>query len=340
MSENHINPTSPTLDILLDQYEDISGPETYGPEGTSILVALWRKSKKLGWKLSFQMTNTELQFQTGIKSRDTINSHRTRLVDAGLIGYVPPPRGKARGDYRITLNLLEPVRESDNLDDNFSETVGKPVQKPDNLEQETAEPVRESDHFADTVLKDFKDLISSSFSSSAQEIDESIFKERFQAIKNHFVQKRNLGLEINVDDEKAIREIVLDGLPVELVNSTIDACFQKYKPKHKYDLIRTFTYCVPSIYDVWTKERAITEPVALGSSSITEPVALGGPITENAPSEPVALGSTRSKSKQARQFDALEQFIREEKEREQIRDRGDPDENKTPVSGLPSARQT
>src|SRR4051812_31346919 len=86
--------SEPTLIGLLNYFEDIGGPEMYGPEGIAILLALWRKSSKLNWISSFTMTNTELQVQTGIKSRDTLNVRRNKIIEGGLIKYSPPPLGK------------------------------------------------------------------------------------------------------------------------------------------------------------------------------------------------------------------------------------------------------
>jgi DNA-binding transcriptional regulator YhcF (GntR family) len=154
-----------------------------------------------------------------------------------------------------------------------------------------------------TTLKDL-DLIS----SASADINNYDFKDNVQAIKNHFILKRNLGLEINIDDEKAMRDVVAEKIPVNLINSTVDSCFKKYKPRHKHDKIRNFTYCIPSIYDAWVREQSITEP--------SEPVALGGPITENVPSEPVALGITRY-TKRHNAFDMLDQIAKEERDREQ-----------------------
>jgi hypothetical protein len=97
----------PSLSILLNQYEDIGGPETYGPEGLAIMIALWRKSNKLNWLPAFTMTNTELQVQTGIRSSKTLNIYRKRLAVDGLIYYRSPPLGKTEGNYRLKYSLIK-----------------------------------------------------------------------------------------------------------------------------------------------------------------------------------------------------------------------------------------
>ncbi|MEK3792042.1 hypothetical protein MKX42_09995 [Paenibacillus sp. FSL R7-0204] len=95
----------PSLSGLLNQFEAIGGPEEFGPEGFVIAVALWRKSSKLGWPQTFQMTNTELQVQTGIATRKTLNVYRSKLVKAGIIAYEPPPRGSSRGTLQVELKV-------------------------------------------------------------------------------------------------------------------------------------------------------------------------------------------------------------------------------------------
>lgn len=157
-------------------------------------------------------------------------------------------------------------------------------------------------------LKDLKDL--DLISATAEDINILEFREKVQIVENHFVKKRNLGVILSLEDSTAICDAVSEGIPVDTITATIDYCFRKYKPKHKHDLIRNFTYCVPSIYDAWVREKAITEPV------LPDPVANGCPLTENVPSEPVALGTSRN-AKTNKAFDMLDQIAREEREREQ-----------------------
>ncbi|WP_311080921.1 DnaD domain protein [Paenibacillus polymyxa] len=166
----------PTLSGLLEQFEAIGGPEEFGPEGIAIMVALWQRSSKLGWRRSFKMTNADLMLRTGFRNRETLNKHRGKLVEAGLIGYVPPPRGSARGDYSIRFDSLVVSEVDENLDyfegvvkevdensDSFNgdnpKVVNKVVQNSDHLQKVVGEVVKNPD----TVLKD----LSSSTSSTA-----------------------------------------------------------------------------------------------------------------------------------------------------------------------------
>ncbi|KAF6569058.1 hypothetical protein G9G53_22460 [Paenibacillus sp. EKM206P] len=155
----------PTLSGLVEQFVTIGGPEEFGPVCFTIMVALWRKSEKLSWRRSFKMTNTELMLHTGIKSRDTLNTHRDKLVEAGMIGYIQPPRGSSKGDYSVPFDLLavgEAVENSDHFTDNDDGVASKVVENFDY----SGKAVGKFDYFSDTVLKD---LSSSASSTSAAE---------------------------------------------------------------------------------------------------------------------------------------------------------------------------
>jgi hypothetical protein len=123
------------------------------------------------------MTNADLMLRTGFRNRETLNKHRGKLVEAGLIGYIPPPRGSAKGDYSITFDPIV-VSEVDENPDNFDGVVNEVVKIPDYFNGDNAkvvsEVVQNPDHFQkvvgkvvrnpDTVLKD---LSSSTASTSA-----------------------------------------------------------------------------------------------------------------------------------------------------------------------------
>ncbi|UOK65322.1 hypothetical protein MT997_13840 [Paenibacillus sp. OVF10] len=120
----------PTLSGLLEQFEAIGGPEEFGPEGIAIMIALWRRSAKLGWRKAWKMTNTDLMVQTGITNKGTLNAHRKKLVDAGLIAYIQPPRGQSKGDYSVEFDLLGVgVEQNLNHLDSYSDEVGQEVEQ-------------------------------------------------------------------------------------------------------------------------------------------------------------------------------------------------------------------
>lgn len=162
---------TPTLSGLLDQFILVGGPETYGPGGLAILMALWHRASKLGWRSSFSMRNEELVGHTGIKSRATLNTHRNKLVQGNLFKYTEPPKGRSDGYYELNFSTFGfiPVQELNNnvlkhvqilnnpeldeekavqnLNDPTS-TMQEAVQK---LNVSTFEPVQELNNFTQPV---------------------------------------------------------------------------------------------------------------------------------------------------------------------------------------------
>jgi hypothetical protein len=257
----------PDLLILLNDFEAIGGPELYGPEGTMILIALWRKSMKLGWLQTFTMTNTELQVQTGIKSRDTLNLRRMKLVEGGLISYIPPPRGKSRGHYNLYFKVAgEPVRNSDNFGGNFTKVAG--------------EPVRNSDNFADTVLDlDLKDVV----------VIDVVEKNTFDDLMNAFCEIHGkLDINIRPLDITLMQELITLGVPIPLM---IRVMGQVYKDRtSKGGKISTFSYYKDAISNAWENEKAITIGVPIPGVTL-------GPETTPAQTGTVTNGHYPRKSK-------------------------------------------
>ncbi|NOU68360.1 hypothetical protein GC096_30495 [Paenibacillus sp. LMG 31461] len=316
----------PTLEKLLIQFENIGGPEMYGPEGIVILLALWRKSSKLGWKDSFQMTNTELQVQTGIKSRETINTHRTKLMKDGLMEYTPPPRGQARGEYKLNFHFIdtgEVVQNMDHLADNFLKAVGEPVQNMDHFHQIEGKPVQKLDHLTDTVLKILIDRLIDglddeqlklrcgvlttavgSFSTGQIRLDTSSVTQRAVEVERYFNQRKGRLQGSPLDWEHAMM-VAREPIPMEFILFGIDLSFARHARvrRRDTDTINAFSYCQKVIFSTW--DQVIK---AIESGVQTTPV----------PPGTVSRGSTRSRNQE--QMDELEKFIEEERLREQVGD--------------------
>ncbi|MCR8635770.1 hypothetical protein [Paenibacillus radicis (ex Xue et al. 2023)] len=336
-------PREPTLHGLLNQFENIGGPEVYGPEGIALLIALWRKSAKLGWKESYTMTNTEITVQTGIKSRETINSYRNKLVRDGLIQYKPPPRGQSRGDYKMNFhfNDIQPVQEMDQLTkavgepvqemDHFAKAAGEPVQNMDYLDGVDTKPVHKMDHLADTVLKDFKILIDRlidefedderlKFSAGVlttvgasmpvKEIalyDEDAIGKRAVRIENHFNNRKGR-LHGSPNDWEHVHSLAKEPIPEEFIYFAIDLAFARHRKTKKDPRaeINLFSYCRKVIDSVWFQLQ-----IDLKAMSQTTPV----------PSGTVSLGQNRvtyRKSKHELEMEELRQAKEEAKRLEGI----------------------
>lgn len=219
------------------------------------MVALWRKSSKLGWKSSFQMTNTELSLQTGIKSRDTINTHRSKLVNAGLISYTSPPRGSSRGNYLLNFNLIE-VEEVVRELDSFSSEV---VQKSDNFDKVDSEPVRKSDNYPDTVLKD---LITTTTNDS--EFSDDIFEPSSNGgmveLLNAYCKMHNkLDIHVNPNEREAMGKMVAGGTPNPFTIRTMASLLEAKRQREgvRFRMPKSFLYYVEGIQEAWESHLAV-----------------------------------------------------------------------------------
>ncbi|CAH1190352.1 hypothetical protein PAECIP111893_00289 [Paenibacillus plantiphilus] len=283
----------PSLDSLLDQFEDIGGPETFGPNGTAIILAIWRKSRKLGWLRSFQMTNTELHFQTGIKSRETINTYRDRLASNGIMVYQPPPRGKSKGAYILNFNFIS-QKQVHNLD-NLTDYKGQVVQESNSFDTTNGNEVHNLDNLTDTVLRDFKDTITTT-------------DNPFELLLGEFCSLHSkLDIHVKRNDIVSMQWMLDQHIPVALIIRVMRELHRERTATGK--VISTFVYYKQAILDAWDAAKAITDrapipAVALGEESITS----GVPVSE------VALGSSK-RTKQQQEIDALDKFIEEERRR-------------------------
>jgi len=140
-----------------------------------------------------------------------------------------------------------------------------------------------------------KDNIKNNNTTAAIEGDDEIFRQA-QEVERHFLQRRGKGNMVSPSDFAAIRKMLADGIPVDLIKECIDRSFAEFKPKHVRDEIRTITYCIPCCYDEWVKRNT--------------------PITDAVPHVSVALGSPK-RTKQQIELEELRRKREEARLREQ-----------------------
>lgn len=143
----------------------------------------------------------------------------------------------------------------------------------------------------------YKDAASSASDDSDRIMDMAV------EVEKHFCQRRGKGFDVSATDLAEIKQMLNDGIPVDLINRVVDESFAGYKPKHKRDEIRSITYCVPRCYDEWTK----LQP--------------GESITDAVPHVSVAIGSPPlpRQTKQQQELEDLRRRAKEERERGQSR---------------------
>lgn len=108
-----------------------------------------------------------------------------------------------------------------------------------------------------------KDIIKDSIKDADDVVDdvlsEAEIEKRVAEIEQYFVERRGAGLFISPEDHMLIQQMVVDGLPIDLIKDSINQSFDNYKPRHKHDRIRTISYCVPLCYDNFYKKKLDAE---------------------------------------------------------------------------------
>lgn len=84
-------------------------------------------------------------------------------------------------------------------------------------------------------------------------IDRKGFDSRenlFTAIENRYIELRGRGLSIGSEDDKVIRDLLNDNIPLQTILDGMEKSFKNFTPRYKGDKIRTFSYCEPAIREL------------------------------------------------------------------------------------------
>ncbi|EDW22107.1 hypothetical protein FO510_05800 [Bacillus pumilus] len=73
----------------------------------------------------------------------------------------------------------------------------------------------------------------------------------FQQIEDKYLSRRGGGLMITPNDAQAIERIIQEHIPLEDILVWIDEIFDQYRPRHRADGIKSFTYLEKGILDRW-----------------------------------------------------------------------------------------
>jgi signal transduction histidine kinase len=212
------------------------------------------------------------------------------------------------------------------LSSNYTKPVGQLVQNSDHFSGNLGKPVRESDHLADTVLKDFKILIDRLIdglederlklsagvlttveaSMPLEEIaleDEPVAK-RAVRIETYFNQRKGR-LHGSINDWEQVHALAKEPIPEAFIFFAIDLAFARHgkTKRNPSEEINQFSYCRKVVDSVWFQLQN-----NLRAMSQTTPV----------PSGTVSRGQAL-KSKQALKNQEAKQKIREAEERERAR---------------------
>ncbi len=82
----------------------------------------------------------------------------------------------------------------------------------------------------------------------------------FQAIEEIFVELRGAPLLLSPTDWQVARRWHKEGVPLELVRSTLEEVFAKRKERGSRGKISSLRYCAPAVEAAWTDLRELTAP--------------------------------------------------------------------------------
>lgn len=85
---------------------------------------------------------------------------------------------------------------------------------------------------------------------SKGQIPGSSLKNDYQLIKELYMRLAGIGgFDLNAKDDQGIHTLLNYKIDVNKVLVWLEECFRDYKPKHKFDKINSFAYCLPMILD-------------------------------------------------------------------------------------------
>ncbi|QRG68571.1 DnaD domain protein [Brevibacillus choshinensis] len=155
---------------VLERIRPIGGIPKVGQLGFIMMQVLELRFLEMNQQWTFDMTNDELMFLTGIKHRDTLNETRNRLVQFGILKSYKTQKGKAGGIYCLNEFYFPKLSE-----DHAYETD----KLADNSEKNAYETDELTDRFPDRFPDKFTDRLADNRVSSMTErkIDRQIDRQ-------------------------------------------------------------------------------------------------------------------------------------------------------------------
>lgn len=123
---------------VLERIRPIGGIQKVGQLGFIMMQVLELRFLEMNQQWTFDMTNDELMFLTGIKNRETLNNVRNQLIQLGIIKSYKSTRGKAGGIYSLDESFYPRLSgkyadQTDRLLDNSVNMSENQVGETDNL---------------------------------------------------------------------------------------------------------------------------------------------------------------------------------------------------------------
>lgn len=79
-------------------------------------------------------------------------------------------------------------------------------------------------------------------------------------VANLYLRRRAKGTDLTPNDESFLDQLIADGVPTSVAIDGINQSFDKFKPKHKRDEIKTLKYCEGIIYTLLSQQEQEAGP--------------------------------------------------------------------------------
>lgn len=93
---------------------------------------------------------------------------------------------------------------------------------------------------------------------SKGQIPGSSLVNAYESIKNTYMRLAVIGgFDISAKDRMSIQKLLSYNIDTDKVLIWLEECFRDYKPKHQFDKINSFAYCLPIILDKYFAEQEV-----------------------------------------------------------------------------------
>ncbi|OMD87785.1 MULTISPECIES: replication protein [Paenibacillus] len=105
--------------------------------------------------------------------------------------------------------------------------------------------------FQNEIKSDSQDAVPAGDSDSNRKAAEIEYRKQ---ITDLYLKRRAKGLDLTANDELFLDQLIADGVPISVAIDGINQSFDKFKPKHKRDEIKSIKYCEGRIYNLLSEQ--------------------------------------------------------------------------------------
>ena len=141
------------------------------------------------------------------------------------------------------------------------------------------------------------------------QLDQSPESRYHRAIEDVFIDLRGSPLQLSVKDYQIAREWYEEGIPLELVESTVREVFARreaQKDEEKHKKVWTLGYCKRAVKAAWTRQQELQAPAAGGAE---EELDLAGRLANLAAALPAGLAGRDAVAERIRALEGSAEVV-------------------------------